>query len=261
MKKFSLLLLAVFGQLLAAQGTRFIYEVTSRPDSTDHTAVKTELAYLDVFSDKSVFYPQKRVLRDSVMTRMRQTGNFNFDRELMSQLRTDLNFIIEKDASGKVQYKAPIAMDTYQYEEDRPINWNILPETTTVGEYKAQKAETMFAGRTWYAWFTTEIPFPDGPYKFKGLPGLIVKAEDKTGSYSFDLLETRKMAEPTTFSERRAQTIPVKREVFQKQMAKWREDPMSMMNNSRVRITQISPPAPRGETQKETRRNNPIELE
>lgn len=33
-----------------------------------------------------------------------------------------------------------------------------------------QKATCDFAGRKWIAWFTTEIPIQDGPYKFYGLP-------------------------------------------------------------------------------------------
>ena len=42
-------------------------------------------------------------------------------------------------------------------------------------------------GRKWTAWFTTEIPIQDGPYKFRGLPGLIVKIEDETKSHCFAL--------------------------------------------------------------------------
>ena len=45
------------------------------------------------------------------------------------------------------------------------------------------KAVTEFAGRKWTAWFTEELPFQDGPYKFRGLPGLIVKLEDATQSH------------------------------------------------------------------------------
>jgi hypothetical protein len=41
----------------------------------------------------------------------------------------------------------------------------------------------------WTAWFTKEINVSDGPYKFSGLPGLIVKLEDDRGDYKFDLVK------------------------------------------------------------------------
>ena len=55
--------------------------------------------------------------------------------------------------------------------------------------YSAQKAVAEFGGRVWTAWFTKEIPLSDGPYKFSGLPGLIVKLEDDKGDYKFDLMK------------------------------------------------------------------------
>ncbi|RXM57797.1 GLPGLI family protein [Chryseobacterium sp. CH1] len=40
-----------------------------------------------------------------------------------------------------------------------------------IGKYKSQKAETNYGGRNWIAWFTTELPFADGPLYFNGLFG------------------------------------------------------------------------------------------
>jgi GLPGLI family protein len=52
-----------------------------------------------------------------------------------------------------------------------------------IGNWEAQKATTEFGGRKWTAWFCEEIPLSDGPYKFKGLPGLIVKISDADNSH------------------------------------------------------------------------------
>jgi hypothetical protein len=81
-----------------------------------------------------------------------------------------------------------ISSDSYKIEEDQKPEWKILPDKQKVGEYNAQKATTNFGGREWTAWFSTDLPFQDGPYKFYGLPGLIVKIEDKTGSHSMTLV-------------------------------------------------------------------------
>jgi hypothetical protein len=144
------------------------------------------------------------------------------------------------------------------------MDWKILPETATIGEYKTQKAETQFAGRIWYAWFTTDVPFQDGPYKFSGLPGLIVKVEDSKGDYSFDLKEAKKINEVAKFDQR-GSTITVKRAAFEKQQEQFRKDPMAAMASmgGRMRI-QMDPnqrkqmeDRQKAELQKT---NNPIEL-
>ncbi len=263
MKKIAFLIVLFCSQLIFAQANRFIYQVTMKPDSTNRNEVKTETANLDINAEKSIFYGQKRLQRDSLFARMRQTGGAGFDRTKMEDLRSNLDFIIEKDyKSGKKLYLARILRDQYSYEEDRPMDWKILPETAKIGDYKTQKAETTFAGRTWFAWFTMEIPFQDGPYKFSGLPGLIVKVEDSKGDYSFDLQEAKKIPEIANF-EQRGSTISVKREAFEKQQEQFRKDPIASMSNQNRRLQMD----PNDRKQMENRlkedikkTNNPIEL-
>lgn len=233
MKKFTIIVLVFVAQIAFAQTTRFIYQVTMKPDSTDQNNIKTEMAFLDATPEKSIFYGEKRLKRDSLLTKMRETRGGSFDRTQMQNLRSNIDFTIEKDfKTGTKTFNSRIGRDQYSYDEDRPMEWKILAETATIGDYKTQKAETQFAGRTWYAWFATDIPIQDGPYKFAGLPGLIVKAEDAKGDYSFDLKETKKIASPTVF-EQRGNIIKVKRTVFNQQLEKFRKDP-----------TSFSPPSP-----------------
>ena len=233
MKKFTIIVLVFVAQIAFAQTTRFIYQVSIKPDSTDQNNIKTEMAFLDATPEKSIFYGEKRLKRDSLLTKMRETRGSSFDRTQMQNLRSNIDFTIEKDfKTGTKTFNSRIGRDQYSYDEDRPMEWKILAETATIGDYKTQKAETQFAGRTWYAWFATDIPIQDGPYKFAGLPGLIVKVEDAKGDYSFDLKETKKIASPTVF-EQRGNIIKVKRTVFNQQLEKFRKDP-----------TSFSPPSP-----------------
>jgi GLPGLI family protein len=70
--------------------------------------------------------------------------------------------------------------------------WQLVNEYKKIGKYKCQKAVTKRYGRTWIAYFTKEIPFPFGPYKFNKLPGLILEVYDDKDDYHFTMYSFRK---------------------------------------------------------------------
>lgn len=271
MKFIKLLAVLAMPFLMAQQSTRFVYQVSMTPDSTN-TEKKTELAYLDTDGKKSFFYAENTLKRDSLMDRMRATRNF--DRTQMQNLRSNINFTIEKDLSNQsLVYKSRIGRDQYSYNETPSLSWKILPETVKIGDYKTQKAETTFGGRTWYAWFTAEVPLQDGPYKFSGLPGLIVKVQDSKGDYSFDLMQTKKIADVQQ-PQVRGQFINLPKNKYMDMEKKFQKDPASF--TSAQRNSGGGPGGPGGnrpgmdpkqmqEMQKRMEaeiksRNNPIEL-
>lgn len=231
MKKIAIIALALFMQNIYAQANRFVYQVSMKPDAANKNDIKTENAYLDISAEKSMFYSENRLKRDSIMQKNFQSGGARgFNRDQMDGLKSIINYSIEKDKTNqKTFFKDRIGRDNYSYEEDRPLSWKILPETTKIGEYKVQKAETDFGGRKWTAWFTTDLPYQDGPYKFTGLPGLIVKVEDAQGEYSFDLMKNYKIADFPTMNQF-GNTIKVKRADYLKQQEKYKTDPMSFMS-------------------------------
>ena len=84
----------------------------------------------------------------------------------------------------------------YEYEEYfNAFNWQITAETDTINNYVCQKAICDFGGRTWEAWFTSELPFSDGPYKFCNLPGLILNIADTENHYSWKFLSIERPSE------------------------------------------------------------------
>ena len=58
---------------------------------------------------------------------------------------------------------------------------------STILGYTCHKATTRFRGRDYVAWYTEEIPLSYGPYKFRGLPGLITCIYDKDRDHVFTL--------------------------------------------------------------------------
>ena len=71
-------------------------------------------------------------------------------------------------------------------EKMTPIAWTLGTDTTTILGHPCQKATCHWRGRDYEAWFATDIPIRRGPWKFGGLPGLIMKIYDKDRLYVFE---------------------------------------------------------------------------
>ncbi len=76
------------------------------------------------------------------------------------------------------------------------IAWTLTDDTLTVGGYLCQTATCKFRGVEWHVCYTEEIPSSAGPWRLRGLPGLIVKAENE--AHTFCLIELRQEYTPIT---------------------------------------------------------------
>ena len=202
MKKYTVLFLFAFG-IFNAQNQRFSYEYQFVKDTLNKTEITKELMNLDIGKEGSNFYSRDVYVSDSTMNayfekQIQTTGSMNVDTKIMSQRKGSMRYNIFKSyPEFKISTKTRMGMDAYKVAEDRKMAWNILKEKQKIGEFNTQKASTEFAGRKWIAWFSTELPFQDGPYKFYGLPGLIVKLEDAAKTHQFELVGVSKYTSPT----------------------------------------------------------------
>lgn len=71
------------------------------------------------------------------------------------------------------------------YEAIPDFGWAISSETKRIGNQNCQKATSTFRGRNYTAWFSTKISVDAGPYKFQGLPGLIMEIVDDKNQVHF----------------------------------------------------------------------------
>lgn len=200
MKKllFLSLLVSVFA---FGQNQRFIYLYAFQPDSTDVSSKTQERMMLDVTAEKSVFKSLDKKINDSIMRSIIETQMKNA--AVSGEVKIDLKGKVNKAAvpdeveknysTGKTYWTKRLGRDAYQIEIERKPEWRIMPEKQTVLGYTAQKAVTHFGGRDWTVWFSTDLPIPDGPFLLAGLPGLILKAEDKTGTQMLELVEVKKL--------------------------------------------------------------------
>ncbi|HCA09919.1 MULTISPECIES: GLPGLI family protein [unclassified Chryseobacterium] len=198
MKKVITLFILLLTLSVCAQSQRFIYEYKFSIDSTARDVQETEIMFLDVIPKGSNFYSSDVFKSDSIWAAA-------MDMHVKRGIETDFSKIKFK---GKIRYSVEksypdysviffnsLGIDRYMVEERRKQKWKILPDKAKIGELAAQKAVCEFAGRKWTAWFTTDLLIQDGPYKFYGLPGLIVKLEDSSQTHSFELKGIKKLPE------------------------------------------------------------------
>ncbi|UTX47465.1 GLPGLI family protein [Chryseobacterium sp. MA9] len=181
------------------QTTRYVYETLVNPDSINLVSMKSERTFLDIKGDRSLFISENKLKRDSLFSSLRSEAKENDKKEEkdFSKLEgkkhfepTFFEYFISKSIPDqKVYYYERAAGKQIYYQEDRPVQWEMTNVVEKQNGYSAQKAVTEFGGRVWTAWFTKDVPVSDGPYKFSGLPGLIVKLEDDKGDYKFDLVK------------------------------------------------------------------------
>ncbi|MFC6269656.1 GLPGLI family protein [Frigoriflavimonas asaccharolytica] len=251
MKKQITILMLLFAFTAQAQvmANRFFYELTYKPKK-DSAKLQNVMTVLDIVPGKSVYQDYIIVEQDSVrrIAAKKLERDFNFDKMMNSVVNPKFTYRVSKEyPSMKSTYQDAISMKVFGYDEQLKFDWKILPERQKIEEYNTQKATVDFGGRKWTAWFSTDIPFSDGPYKFSGLPGLIVKIEDAEKNYSW-LLKGNKTVEVISADEElekkasqyglstKVSIIP--KEKFEKAYQNYKADPLAearpMMSNKEV---------------------------
>lgn len=222
MKKIHLILIILIFNFSSAQTKQFVYEYVSVPDSTQRDALHTELMVLNIGKDKSEFFSLEQFRTDSTMLSDSKKGIMSMPpNKKMSSDRVNKSI-----NSDKIKYITRLGYTKYFVDENINHKWTLHPEYISILSYKAQKATTNFGGRSWTAWFAKDIPFQDGPYKFKGLPGLIVKIEDERKNHQFELVGIKNSNYDFLYPDlNNYRIIEIYSLKFRKQFKNYRENP------------------------------------
>ncbi|WP_018674779.1 GLPGLI family protein [Riemerella columbina] len=248
-KLFAFTLLLIAGLISAQNVNRFFYEMTYQKNK-DSANTETAMTVLDIWKDQSIYRDYLSVSQDSLMEafmkQVQRTGNM-FDQEKFGLKQGKFTYTIKKPypITDKIKYEDFILNKKFVYDEEVKLDWKVQPETDTMENYPVQKATTTFGGRNWTAWFTTELPFADGPYKFHGLPGLIVKLVDDQNHYQWTLKGNKTLTEQeaTPYIDKMMkdfganQAIEISKAKFEKAYADYKKDPFASLR------TQFSNPA------------------
>lgn len=219
MKKAEFILLVLIFSLAKSQTHRFFYEVKFKEDSTQ-TAPQKAFTVLDINPDETKYYDYNFLEKDS-LNKVNNSQNTNWTAQIPVTRKKNSNINTNFAYAGD---------QLYSYQTEDIVEWKLSEETKKIEDFSVQKATTNFGGRNWTAWFTKEIPFSEGPYKFTGLPGLIVSLEDSENQFSFSLIKSKKLEktyDTKNILEVRYGDKPIKvsEKIFVKKSLEYYEDP------------------------------------
>ena len=221
----ALVLIIVFNNYSIAQTHRFIYDVVYKKDSTSNITTK-ENYILDIGTKETKYYTYDFFVADSLIT-----NNIPFPKEM--KLNTS-DIIVHKNNNNEFFQYDLLENTVLQLQTNDTQKWNLSQEKKNVKNLSLQKAITTWGGRNWTAWFAEEIPFQEGPYKFHGLPGLIVEIYDDKKNYHFELVRSEKIKEEENqfieMSEKLG--IPITWEKYKTAKLKYYESPVNFIKNS-----------------------------
>lgn len=211
MKFFVNIILSILAIILPFDGQAqeilhsYDYEIDYRLDyQTDtNNASSRKLEFMKLFwsKDRSLFLQDRSYRTDSVLYfHQREKANTISSSGIKIGLVNKFAYRILKDRDSITTYDPVFGKDingyTVIYKYNEPISdlkWESTKDTMTIAGHLCNSATVEFGGRTWKAYYSTDVPIDDGPYKFCGLPGLIFKISDQSGTWDFSLIRFKEL--------------------------------------------------------------------
>lgn len=173
--------------------SKFYYSFINQSDSLDVNSKSSHIFVLMKKNDSTMFTEIQNKKADSLEGviwadyKRTKSGTISYKGVPNAKYK----YYISKDLgnpTNNIKIYDKIGTGNFMYEDDTKLHWELVNEKKQIAGFSCQKAETFAFGRKFVAWFTTEIAISDGPYKFRGLPGLIVELYDDKKYFVFSLI-------------------------------------------------------------------------
>jgi GLPGLI family protein len=179
-------------QILDSAIFEVIYELNFIKDPVNNVK-ETDFIILEIGENISKSYSKTLYEADSVATAWIAMGRdaVPSTKKYVPPMDVYKNY---QDQKRTITYRSFLHGAIFKYVEDiNSFNWEVIPEISTIHGYTCQKAVMSYGGRNYEAWFTMEIPLLEGPWKFDGLPGLILKIRDTDNHYIYECISFNKL--------------------------------------------------------------------
>ena len=157
-----------------------------------------DLMVLRIGKTYSVLYSHYRYFADSLLQtkegkkvweNLMETAITNGNINSRPGSRTTDDYLFKNDPAGQLTTLTRLLVTEVKFSEPyESQNWQLYDSSKMIQGYTCHCARTSFRGRQYEAWYTPEIPVPEGPWKFCGLPGLILEIYDTTHDYQYTLV-------------------------------------------------------------------------
>lgn len=261
--------LQINAQTLDSANMQVTYKLKYLPDSNKKEWIKTDIFLLMIGKNISCFFSYLRFQRDSMFQESVKNGtakSFLEDTRLIDKYPTGAYssyHLFINYPNNKITTTDAIIADKFIYEEEiEKIKWNITNDTMNYLSYLCQKATCSFRGRNYIAWFAPSIPIDKGPYKFQGLPGLILKINDSKNNYVYECTNIVVLEKKAPIIINKNNFIKTTRSAFRGAFKNSFENPLQSLSNTNVQIRVVNADSnsPKADLSKGIP-YNPIELE
>lgn len=246
-------------QVLDSFNLSFIYTISWKEDTNNPERIRTEKMILMVGNEISKFMSRNFYEHHIIGREAERAGRLQefFDRNERQKYRSRFSYQILKNyPKGSYTYYNKVLPDFLQYTEPFQVfQWELLDETDSIGVYLAQKARCNYGGREWIAWYASGVPINDGPYKFRGLPGLIIKIYDIKKHYVFELDEIERYEKYFDIEFEDMEWMTTSRENYLKAERNFRNDIINRAKEAGASIESQQTAA-----RNMMKKNNPIEF-
>ncbi len=193
---------------------------------------------LHTSAEKSIFYNPTTVWMDSISKSDAACQAYGEMASVMMQNGQGANvpnrsvsmYVLKSFTDGSLRMYEDFNDEYAFYDEafDEMV-WEIGDSVKSVLGYDCTLATTDYHGRHWEAWFATDIPLQDGPWKFHGLPGLILSVHDSSGKHGFEATGIEKACSPMPIMHRPDYYSREKRINFLKAKRSYEDNPLASM--------------------------------
>lgn len=241
-----------------------VYQITFKPDSTNRSSIRHEKAILIIGNNISKYYSLNRYLLDSTIS-----SYANKPAQSVTTINTAgfpatsfNSYIYKSSKNQEITSIDAIGKKSFFYKEPfSSFDWNIESQEKNIKGYNCQKATTKFGGRNYVAWFTKDIPYSDGPYKFTGLPGLIVDIHDTKDDYTFQLVDVRQFKSQLPLLVDEQKSIGTTKKEFTTGLKYYRENYVEIQIQNGGPVYGDPDMLRKRVKENNKKRNNPIEIQ